>query len=99
MKVLLSWLREYVDIPYTVEELEDRLPMLGLGIEGVERLGDDAVVDLEIPANRGDLMSVLGVARELAAAGRTTVRPPVPRVTEAAEPVTEVPLSRRYLLR
>jgi phenylalanyl-tRNA synthetase beta chain len=89
MKVLLSWLREYVDIPYTVEELEDRLPMLGLGIEGVERLGDDAVVDLEIPANRGDLMSVLGVARELAAAGRTTVRPPVPRVTEAAEPVTE----------
>src|SRR5574341_288031 len=89
MRVLLSWLREYVDAPYAVEELEDRLPMLGLGIEGIERLGDDAVLDLEIPANRGDLMSVLGVARELAAAGRTAVRPPAPRVVEAAEPATE----------
>ncbi|HEY6103851.1 MAG TPA: phenylalanine--tRNA ligase subunit beta [bacterium] len=88
MEVLLSWLREYVDIPYGVEELEDRLPMLGLGIEGVERLGDDAAIDLEIPANRGDLMSVLGVAREIAAAVRTTVRPPAPKVVEAAEPVT-----------
>jgi phenylalanyl-tRNA synthetase beta chain len=89
MKVLLSWLREYVDVPYSVEELEDRLPMMGLGIEGLEWLGDDAVIDLEIPANRGDLMSVLGVARELAAAGRTAVRPPAPKVVEAAEPVTE----------
>jgi phenylalanyl-tRNA synthetase beta chain len=89
MKVLLSWLREYVDVPYSLRELEDRFPMLGLGIEGVERLGDDAVIDLEIPANRGDLMSMLGVARELAAAGRTAIRAPAPRPVEADEPVTE----------
>ena len=89
MKVLLSWLREYVDVPYSVDELEERLPMLGLEIEGVERLGDDAVIDLEIAANRGDLMSVLGVARELAASARTAVRPPWPRVTEVEEPISE----------
>ena len=89
MKVPLSWLRAYVDIPSTVEELGDQLPMLGLGIEGVERRGDDTVIDLEIAANRGDLMSVLGIARELAAAARTTVRPPTPRVTEADEPLSE----------
>src|SRR3990170_8234371 len=89
MKVLLSWLRERVEVPYSVEELEARLPMLGLGIEGIERLGDDAVIDLEIAANRGDLMSVLGVARELAASARTAVRPPWPRVTEGEEPISE----------
>src|SRR3990172_1142529 len=89
MKVLLSWRREYVDVPYSVDELEARLPMLGLGIEGIERLGDDTVIDLEIAANRGDLMSVLGVARELAASARTAVRPPSPRVTEAEERVFE----------
>jgi len=87
VRVLLSWLREYVDIPYPVEELVERLPMLGLGIEGVERSGDDAVFDLEIAANRGDLMSVLGVARELAAATRTRIRPPAPQVREDARPV------------
>lgn len=89
MKVLLSWLREYVDVPHSVEDLEDRLPMLGLGIEGIERVGDDTVLDLEIAANRGDLMSVLGVARELAASTRATVRAPAPRVTEADEPTSE----------
>ncbi|HXF82832.1 MAG TPA: phenylalanine--tRNA ligase subunit beta [bacterium] len=82
MKVLLSWLREYVDVPFGVDELRERLPMLGLGVEGVEQIGDDALFDLEIAANRGDLMSVLGVARELAAAARTAVRPPAPRVRE-----------------
>src|SRR2546422_4058659 len=50
--------------------------MLGIGVDGIERSGGDAVFDLEIAANRGDLMSHLGVARELAAATRTTARPP-----------------------
>lgn len=77
MKVLVSWLREYVDIPFSIDELEERLSMLGLGVESVERTGrDDAVFDLEIAANRGDLMSHLGVARELAAAARSAVRLP-----------------------
>ncbi|MGH2398710.1 MAG: phenylalanine--tRNA ligase subunit beta, partial [bacterium] len=89
MKVLLSWLKEYVDIPYRPAELEERLPALGLGIEGVERDEDDAVFDLDIAANRGDLMSVLGVARELAATARARVRVPVPKVTEDRRPASE----------
>ena len=90
MKVLLSWLREYVDVPYRVDELAERLPMLGLGIESVARAGDDAVFDLEIAANRGDLMSVLGVARELAAAARTDVKASQARVVESAAPIGEL---------
>ncbi|MDQ7820108.1 MAG: phenylalanine--tRNA ligase subunit beta [Armatimonadota bacterium] len=85
MKVLLSWLRELVDIPWSVGEMAERLPMLGIGVDAVEAAGDDAVFDLEIPANRGDLMSHLGVARELAAATGGVVRVP------AAEPVREGP--------
>lgn len=86
MKVLLSWLKDYVDVPYPIDELAERLPMLGLGLERVERFGDDAVFDLELPANRGDLMSHVGVARELAAAARSVVRGPAadPRVNRAA---------------
>src|SRR5207245_2086780 len=62
--------------PYGIDDLGERLPMLGIGVDGIERSGGDAVFDLEIAANRGDLMSHLGVARELAAATRTAARPP-----------------------
>lgn len=97
MKVLVSWLREYVDIPFGIEELEDRFSMLGLGVEGVERMGrDDAVFDLEIAANRGDLMSHFGVAREIAAATRSAVRPPA---TEIAADGTDVSSSVRVDVR
>ncbi|MGH2360691.1 MAG: phenylalanine--tRNA ligase subunit beta, partial [bacterium] len=90
MKVLVSWLREYVDIPFSFDELEERLSMLGLGVEGIERIGnDDAVFDLEIAANRGDLMSHLGVARELAAATRSTVRLPSGDVARDRQTVAE----------
>ncbi|MBI2200920.1 MAG: phenylalanine--tRNA ligase subunit beta [Armatimonadetes bacterium] len=84
-------MREYVDIPYSIDELEERFSWLGLGVEGVERTGrDDAVFDLEIAANRGELMSHLGVARELAAAARTSVRPPAGVPVEEAVPAMEL---------
>lgn len=46
MKIPLSWLREYIDIDVSVDELCEKLTMLGLEIEGVERLGEriDGVV-------------------------------------------------------
>ena len=60
MKVPVSWLKEYVDPPATPQELAKLLVMAGVGIESIE--GD--VLDLEITANRADLLSMLGVARE-----------------------------------
>src|SRR4051794_1984981 len=43
MRVPVSWLREYVDLPpdVSVEELADRLTMLGLKLEAIERAGED----------------------------------------------------------
>ncbi len=76
MRALLSWLREYVDITDPVEVLVEQLPMLGLGVEAVERLGGDAVLDLEIASNRPDLLGLIGIARELAAWRRRDVRLP-----------------------
>ncbi len=37
MKVSLSWLKQYVDFNWTPEELSERLTMLGLEVEGVEK--------------------------------------------------------------
>jgi len=43
MKVSYGWLKEYVDIPWTPEELADRLTMVGVKVEGIENLGQDIV--------------------------------------------------------
>ncbi|MGC2484632.1 MAG: phenylalanine--tRNA ligase subunit beta [Acidimicrobiales bacterium] len=40
MKVSLNWLREFVDLSESVEELSEILSDLGLVVEGVERVGE-----------------------------------------------------------
>ncbi|MFZ5647210.1 MAG: phenylalanine--tRNA ligase subunit beta [Bacillota bacterium] len=40
MRVSLKWLREYVDITVTAEDLADRLTMAGLAVESVEKPGE-----------------------------------------------------------
>ncbi len=41
MKVLLSWLKEYVDIDISPRQLEEKLFSAGLEVEGVEYLGEN----------------------------------------------------------
>ena len=41
IKVPLSWLRAYCDIPWSVEELVERLIMTGLEVDAVETVGSD----------------------------------------------------------
>ena len=41
MRVPLSWLREYVDIQLTPEQLAERLTLLGMEVKGLERWGSD----------------------------------------------------------
>jgi phenylalanyl-tRNA synthetase beta chain len=41
MRVPLSWLRDYVDIQLTPEQLAERLTLLGLEVNGLERWGAD----------------------------------------------------------
>src|SRR4051794_2792202 len=41
MKVTLNWLRNYVDFDWPPEELSERLTMLGIEVEGVQKLGGE----------------------------------------------------------
>lgn len=68
MKVPLSWIREFVDVTGTAEEIGARMGLRGLPLESLERHGDDVVMDFEVTANRPDCMSVIGIAREIATA-------------------------------
>ena len=41
MKVTLNWLKQYVDFDWSPEELTERLTMLGLEVEGVQKISGE----------------------------------------------------------
>ena len=65
MKVSYSWLKDFVDIKLTPQELAEKLTMAGLEVVSLEELGGDFVLEIEITSNRPDWLSILGVAREI----------------------------------
>jgi len=67
MKVVYNWLREFVDVPVTADELASRLALTGTNIGGVEHGTHGAVIDAEITSNRPDCLGHLGIAREVSA--------------------------------
>jgi phenylalanyl-tRNA synthetase beta chain len=67
MKISYKWLKDYVTINQDPKKLGDDLTMFGHKLESIEKHGDDTVLDLEITSNRGDCLSILGMAREIAA--------------------------------
>jgi phenylalanyl-tRNA synthetase beta chain len=77
MRLVLSWLREFVDVTASADDIAARVGLRGFDVASVEQLGDgDAVIDFEITANRPDCLSVLGLAREVATAYDLPVRLP-----------------------
>src|SRR6478609_9237308 len=69
MRLLVSWLRDFVEVDATAEELADTLGLRGFEVASVEPFGTgDAVIDFEVTANRPDCLSVIGLAREVATA-------------------------------
>ncbi|MEJ2071611.1 MAG: phenylalanine--tRNA ligase subunit beta, partial [Syntrophobacterales bacterium] len=146
MRLPLNWLREFVDLPITPEELAERLTLVGFEVEGIEPenpdfsgvvvgravrvdphpqadrltllaedelgissdhatlmaipqdlvlgkdLGDalqiaDVVLEVAITPNRPDCLSMLGLAREVAALLRQPLRLPEIEFPEADEAI------------
>ena len=73
----MRWLNEYLSPGnLTVDEAVAALVEAGFPIEAREAIGDDVQLDVEITSNRGDCISHVGLAREIAAkTGRGFVEP------------------------
>lgn len=63
MKVSLDWLKELVNTDLTPEELSDKLSLTSIGVKETT----SKTIELDLTYNRGDLLSLRGVAREVAA--------------------------------
>jgi phenylalanyl-tRNA synthetase beta chain len=66
MLISHNWLRELTGTKLGAQDVRDRLTNVGLAIDAVEERMGDHVLDVEVPSNRGDCLSHVGVARELA---------------------------------
>ena len=64
MLVSFDWLRLYVAVELSAEELAQRLMFAGLNDDGVTRVGDDFCLNLEVTSNRPDWLGMIGIARE-----------------------------------
>jgi len=107
MKISLNWLSDYIEIERSVEEIAEILSDLGFPCEGIEYPDGDAVIDAEITSNRGDCLSHIGVARELAAVTGKGLKLPAVKLNEldkevaeyAGVEITEPALCGRYTAR
>lgn len=80
MIVSWNWLKEYVDLNMSIDELVDRLTMSGLNHEGTESVADDQAIDLEVTSNRVDCLGHIGVAREVAVLYEQPLRIPAAEI-------------------
>ncbi len=74
MFISYNWLRELTGTKLDPPEIRDRLTNVGLAVDAVEARADDFVLDVEVPSNRGDCLSHVGIARELSVIDRSKVQ-------------------------
>ncbi|OLE52280.1 MAG: phenylalanine--tRNA ligase subunit beta [Acidobacteria bacterium 13_1_20CM_3_53_8] len=76
MNISYNWILELTGINWSPEEMRERLTMVGLAVDKFEAVNDDFAIEVDVPSNRGDCLSHLGIGREVAALANTRVRLP-----------------------
>ncbi|MGB1124230.1 MAG: phenylalanine--tRNA ligase subunit beta [Phycisphaeraceae bacterium] len=84
MKVSLHWLNRLLEPAIDVEEAERLLTAGGFPVEETEPVGDDTMIDVEVTSNRPDVLSHVGVAREIAARSERTLNAPACELPDEA---------------
>lgn len=87
MKVLYSWLKEFVDVTAPAPEVASRLSLAGVAIDSVDDSPVGPVLDAEITSNRPDCLGHYGIAREVATIYRKPLKPVHPKLKESADKV------------
>ena len=68
IKIVDSWLREFLKTKATSTEIAKQLSLTSVSVERTEKVDDDLVYEIEVTTNRPDLMSVVAIAKETSVA-------------------------------
>jgi phenylalanyl-tRNA synthetase beta chain len=67
MRIIPSWLREFVDVTADDRQLAEDLTSAGIAVESIQQENGQTVYEMDITTNRVDAMNHYGVAREASA--------------------------------
>jgi phenylalanyl-tRNA synthetase beta chain len=84
MKILYTWLQDFVPVTATPEELASRLALSGNNIAAIEKTSHGVVIDVEVTSNRPDCLSHYGIAREIGALYKLPLKSISLKPTESA---------------
>lgn len=93
MKISYNWLKEYLDLSSSPQDLADKLTMVGLTAETITAKDDDFIIDFDITSNRPDALSHYGMAREagvIVSAKATLPAGKTPESTVSTSSITSV---------
>jgi phenylalanyl-tRNA synthetase beta chain len=88
MKILYKWLKEFVALSATPEDLRTSLSLSGTAVEALEQTPAGPMLDAELTSNRADCLGHYGIAREAAALYRLPLKPVEAYPREVAEYAT-----------
>ncbi|HMK21749.1 MAG TPA: phenylalanine--tRNA ligase beta subunit-related protein, partial [Terriglobales bacterium] len=80
MKLLPTWIRDFIDLKVDNATLARDLTSIGIAVEGISGDGDSTVFEMEIGTNRPDAMNHYGVAREASAFYDVPLKPIAPKL-------------------
>jgi phenylalanyl-tRNA synthetase beta chain len=83
MKIVYNWLKDFVDVKASPDDLASRLALSGTNIAGIENGPHGAVIDAEVSSNRPDCLGHYGIAREVSAVYKLTLKPVSPKPKES----------------
>jgi phenylalanyl-tRNA synthetase beta chain len=89
MKVIYNWLKEFLDLSASPDEVASRLALSGTNIGSVENGPHGAVIDAEVGSNRPDCLAHYGIARELSAVYKLPLKPIAPKPPESTTKASE----------
>src|ERR1700747_1680898 len=95
MKVVYNWLKDFVGVTATGQELAARLALHGTNVASVESQPLGGVIDAEITSNRPDCLGVYGIAREVAAIYKLDLKRVAPKPAESSSAKASAAVSVR----
>lgn len=66
-KFSFNWLKDYCGENAKFDDIMSKLKTQGFEFQGSQKIGDDVITAIEVKANRPDMLSHLGIAREIKA--------------------------------
>ncbi len=83
MRILPSWIREFVEVKANDADLAEALTHAGIAVESIVEEHGHTIYEMDLTTNRVDAMNHYGVAREASAIFDTDLKPVAPKLPRA----------------